>query len=158
VGQDWQTGQIYALDPSFFTDNGQPIVFRRSFPHVVKNLHEITTTAFVADFETGQIEGFGDTGTEAGNQSPWSSGFSTGFGPLIQGFNSAKLFMRASKDSGKKFSNYRGKGLLGSGNNRSMMRWRGIGQGRDLVFEVMWAFAGPSALQGAYIEQIEHST
>src|ERR1700761_5165566 len=42
VGMDWSTGQIYALDQNTFTDAGQPIVYRRSFPHVVNERKRIT--------------------------------------------------------------------------------------------------------------------
>jgi hypothetical protein len=154
VGQDWATGQIYALDPKAYTDNGQPIVFKRSFPHVLKDMHEITVSSFAADFETGGIQGFGEAGVAG---SPWSSAFSSAFGPLVQGVDGPTLCMRVSKDGGNKFSNWRQKTFVTSGKYRSMMRYRGLGMGRDWVFELMWAFPGPSALQGAYVEPIEHS-
>ena len=105
VGQDWSNGSIYALDPKFFTDNGAPIVFRRTFPHQMADMREVTHVSFVADFATGQASG-----------------------------------------------------LIGSsGFYRSMMRWRGLGMARDRVYELMWVYPGPSALQGAYLEPIEHS-
>lgn len=153
VGQDWSTGQIYALDPKFYTDNGTPIVCRRSFPHLLKDLHEVTNTAFIADFETGGMVGSAETGED---QRPWNEGFNSGFGPIIS-FEAPKLCMRYSKNGGASFSNYRQKGLVSAGNYRSMERWRGLGMGRDWVFELLWSFNGPSALQGAYVEQIEHS-
>lgn len=163
VGQDWQTGQIYALDPKYYTDNGQPIVCRRSFPHVVSELKMITPNSFVADFETGGIVGHGEGGTGVVG-SPWSAGFGAGFGPLpngsisplIAGGDGPRLCMRVSKNGGVSYSNYRQKGLVSSGNYRKLMRWRGLGQGRDFVFELLWAYPGPSALQGAYIDPIKH--
>ena len=96
VGQDWSNGSIYALDPKFFTDNGTPIVFRRTFPHQMADMKEITHVSFVADFATGQIPGL-----------VGSSGF-----------------------------------------YRSMIRWRGLGMARDRVYELMWVYPGPAALQG----------
>jgi hypothetical protein len=137
VAQDHATGQIYALDEQFYTDNGKPIVFRRSFPHVLKSLNELTPAAFVADFETGGITGVGDQATALG-------------GPPT-------VFMRCSKNGGASFGNYRPKQFASSGKYRSMMRWRGLGMGRDLVFELMWSYAGSSALQGAYVDVVEHS-
>ena len=56
VGQDWATGQIYQLSPTTYTDNGQPIVVRRSFPHQMKDMQEITLTSFIADFATGEAD------------------------------------------------------------------------------------------------------
>ena len=150
VGQDWQTGQIYALDPKFYTDNGTPIICRRTFPHVLKDMHFVTYPSFVADFETGGVSGVGQGGD------PWSGGFSSGFGPLIN-FANPMLCMRYSNNAGVSYSNYRQKGLLSTGHYRSMMRWRGLGMGRDRVFELLWSFPGPSALQGAYVDMLEHA-
>jgi hypothetical protein len=158
VGQDWATGQIYALDPQTYTDNGTPIVFRRTFPHQLKDMHEVTHTAFVADFETGDIVGYSEPSKVLG--SPWSAGFSAGFGPLAGQWippNGPAICMRMSNDGGKTWGNYRIKGLVTSGYYRSMMRWRGLGMARDRVYELMWAYPGKSALQGAYLETVEHS-
>lgn len=159
VGQDWSTGQIYALDPQYYTDNGQPIVFRRTFPHQLKDMHEITHVSFVADFETGEMP---NTQEVTAGASPWSNAFSKAFGPL--GANAAwglpagpALCMRYSNTGGKTWSNYRQKGLVTAGNYRSMMRFRGLGMARDRVYELLWAYPGPSALNGAYLEPLEHA-
>lgn len=158
VGQDWSTGQIYALDPNTYTDNGQPIVCRRSFPHVMKDMHYLTATSFVADFDTGEVPNTQEIPPVLND--PWSSGFSSGFGFSVPSFanqTAPSLFMRYSKDGGGTFSNYRPKTRISAGNYRSMMRWRGLGMGRDWVFELMWAINGKTALQGAYFDGIEHS-
>jgi hypothetical protein len=158
VGQDWATGQIYAMDPKTYTDNGMPIVMRRTFPHVMKDMKEITHVSFVADFETGGIVGFGENNPFPGN--PWSDAFNNAFGPLAGTYNpnsGPALFMRYSNDGGNTWSRYRQKGLVTSGNYRSMMRYRGLGMARDRVYEVIWAYPGPSALQGAYLDPILHS-
>ncbi len=159
VGQDWQTGELYALDPLYYTDNGMPIVCRRTFPHVMSDMKEITSVAFVADFETGTMP---DTAEQpaivAG--SPWSRGFSSAFGPVGARYNPASgpiLFMRYSNNGGNTWTNYRQKAGLTAGNYRSMMRWRGLGMARDRVYELLWSFPGPSALQGAYLDPIKHS-
>lgn len=156
VGQDWQTGQIYALDPLFYTDNGAPIVFRRSFPHIMQDMKEVTHVSFVADFETGGVDGT----TDVGAGSPWSSAFSNAFGPIGTGVGlnaGPVLCMRMSRDGGYTWGNYRQKGFVSAGHYRSMMRYRGLGMARDSIYELMWAYPGPSALQGAYVEVIPHS-
>ncbi len=155
VGQDWATGQIYALDPKTYTDNGVPIVCRRTFPHIMADMKEITHVSFVADFETGGI-------TEISENPPthdWSPDFGPDFQPGLsysQPFITA-LCMRYSNNGGGSFGNYRQKKLASSGHYRSMMRWRGLGMARDRVYELLWAYPGPSALQGAYIEPLGHS-
>lgn len=158
VGQDWATGQICALDPKFYTDAGAPIVLRRSFPHVMKDMKEITHVSFVADFETGGIEGYAENNPVQGD--PWSNAFSNGFGPLISGYNPNSgpvLCMRYSNDGGNNWTSFRQKGLVTSGHYRSMMRWRGLGMARDRIYDLVWSYPGPSALQGAYLEPLLHS-
>jgi hypothetical protein len=153
VGQDWATGQLYALDPEVYTDNGMPIICRRTFPHVLKDMKEITHVSFVADFQTGEISGYGENNPVQG--SPWSSAFSSAFGPYAQ-VSAPALCMRYSNDGGNTWSNYRQKNLVSSGHYRSMMRWRGLGMARDRVYDLTWAYPGPAALQGAYLDPIEH--
>ena len=145
IGQDWATGQIYALDPKCYTDNGWPIVLRRSFPHVMKDMREITHVSFVADFETGGIPGSSET---RGMQNS---------APFLPGAEAPALSMRYSGDGGETWSNARQKKLVSAGHYRSMMRWRGLGMARDRIYELAWSYNGPSALQGAYLEPLAHS-
>ena len=129
VGQDWQTGQLYALDPTYFLDNATPIVCRRTFPHQVSDMQQMTMTSFIADFEPGEMPNVAN---------------------LVAG-SQYFLQMRVSKDGGNTWTNYRQKGLVTSGNYRKLFRWRNLGQARDWVFDLQWSYPGPSALQGAYI-------
>ena len=151
VGQDWQTGQIYAIDQNMFMDNTSPILHVRSFPHLVDELHYETPTAFVADFETGSTPN-----TTAQVDSAWSSGFSSGFGPFTK-VEEPFLMFRYSKTGGRQWSNYRRKGLISGGNYRSMMRWRGLGMGRDFVFELTWSAPLRTALQQAFVDVVKHA-
>lgn len=134
IGQDWASGQLYIVDQNAFTDAGQPIVFERAFPHVVNEMKELTGASFVADFETGEVPG-------TGPDDP----------------NPPQLGLAVSKDGGISFGNYRLKGFAAAGQYRSMMRWRGLGMGRDFVFKLQWSFNGKSALNGAFFDIIEHS-
>jgi hypothetical protein len=153
VGMDWQTGQIYALDPNAFTDFGLPIACIRSFPHIIGELKEVTIPAFVADIETGQLA---NTGEIDQRLSPWSDGWSNGFGPLIVE-GSPRIAARLSRDGGASFGKYRPKQFISAGKYRSMMRWRGWGMGRDLVYELAWSAPMKTALQGAYVDPIKHA-
>lgn len=154
VGMDWATGQIYAMDENTFTDNGQPIVNIRSFPHVTDGLKNVTIPSFVADIATGSEPGTGEINQIA--QSAWNSGFSNGFGPLIVD-ESPQIAARLSRDGGATWGNWRKKGFVSAGHYRSMMRWRSWGMGRDLVYELAWAAPFRTALQGAYIDPIRHA-
>ena len=51
---DWQSGNLYALDPSVFDDFGGPIKRVRAFPHMVASGKRVVYRSFHADFETGR--------------------------------------------------------------------------------------------------------
>ena len=154
IGMDWQTGQIYELNQDTYTDNSQPIVYIRSFPHVVDGLRLITVSEFVLDMETGQLAGIGEQDEV---DTPFDLGFSSGFGPRT--INPAPMVsLRVSKDGGATFGNAREKALLSAGHYRSLLRWRQLGRGRDWVFEVSWASPMKTALQGAFLEAIKHTS
>ena len=152
VGQDWDSGQIYAMDQKAYTDVGMPMPCIRSFPHVMGELKEVTASAFVADMETGRLSGSSEI---ADGASPWNAGFSNGFGPLMAN-NIPLVAMRLSRDGGGTWGNHRVKSMVSAGHYRSMLRWRGLGMGRDLVAELSWSAPMPTALQGAYIEPLKH--
>lgn len=147
VGMDWATGQIYALDLNTFTDAGQPIACVRSFPHVVDELKMLTIPSFTADMETGTLAGSSED-TEV--LSPFSNGFSNGFGPLTK-VSAPQIALRVSKDGGQTFGNYRIKTLVSAGHFRSMLRWRGLGMGRDWVFELSWSAPMSTGLNQAFL-------
>ena len=131
--------------------NPSPVVWSRSFPHIVEEMKYISYSAFVADVATGTSIGT----TEAdGFLSPWSSGYSSGFGPITQ-VSAPALAMRVSRNGGYQFGNTRFKKLISSGNYRSMERYRGIGLARDTVFELSSTAEQVSALMGGYVDIIK---
>lgn len=152
IGQDWQTGELYALDLETYTDNLQPIVCIRSFPHVVNELKEITHVAFVGDLAAGALANSGEVDQ---TYSPWSSGFSIGFGPLTT-VEPPMINLRYSDDGGGSWSNYRRKGMLSAGRYRNIYRWRGLGMARDRVYELSWSAPMLISLQGAYLDPQLH--
>lgn len=152
IGQDWQTGELYAIDLNTYTDNGQPIVCLRSFPHEIGDLKEITHTGFVVDVAAGTLSGSGELDQ---TMSPWNAGFNAGFGPIVT-TEGPMINMRYSNDGGGTWSNYRRKGLLSAGHYRSMMRYRGLGMARDRVYEVSWSAPMFACLQGAYVDPLLH--
>lgn len=148
VALDWSNGNLYAVDPNSYTDNGQPIPWIRSFPHELDELRQVSHTAFVADVETGTHPGTGDDGQFV---TPWSQGFSSGFGPLTK-ISAPSIGLRCSRDGGNKFGNMRLKTKIANGRYRTMLRWRGNGIARDMVYELSSTAEMCSALNGAYFE------
>jgi hypothetical protein len=62
---DWQNGNLYAVDQTVFTDNGQPIKRLRSYPHMLNDGKRVFYRQFLADLETGTVDGLVGTGTAA---------------------------------------------------------------------------------------------
>jgi hypothetical protein len=150
VALDWATGQLYEIDLKSYTDNGQPIPWIRSFPHFTNELKYVNQVAIVGDFAIGTRPNTGEV-----NQflSPWSAGFSSGFGPLTQ-VATPTVNLRISRDGGANFGNNRPKGLVSSGHYRSMMRWRGNGLARDWVLEFSSTSEMSGGLNGAYVDPV----
>jgi hypothetical protein len=148
LGLDWNNGALYQVDPQNATDNNNAIVCIRAFPHLVNELKQISFSQFTADVATGTSVGSGE---QVQYQSPWSAGFSSGFGPL-SAVQVPQINMRMAKDGGYRFGNNRIKQLVSSGRYRTMQRWRALGIARDAVFEVSFTAAAVSALNGAYVE------
>lgn len=151
---DWQTGNLYALDPTYFTDNLQPIVCTRGFPHLGSNSDRVSYPWFTADMDCGQVPGLMDA--EGVALSPWSQGFSNGFGPFYAQ-NIPQVSMRMSRDRGNTFGNARMKSLGTTGQFNKILRWDNNGEARDAVFELEWAIPGRTALNGAFIAPPEQA-
>jgi hypothetical protein len=151
VGQDWQTGELYKLDLNTFSDKGTPIVCRRSFPHVLQGLKEVTHADFVADMAY--------FGVSASGGSDWNNDYNLDFGPLAVD-NMNFINFRYSSNGGVSWSNYRRKGIVpvNNVNYRALNRWRGLGMARDRVYEVSWSIPALMTLQGAWLEPNMHST
>lgn len=145
---DWANGNLYEVTSNALTDNGNVIPWIRSFPHVVNEMKYVNQSCFVADVATGTLSGSTDAVTYS---SPWSQGFSSGFGPSTM-VPAPTVALRVSRDGGKTWGNNRLKTRAAAGYYRSLMRWRANGLARDCVFEVSSTAEMCSALQGAYIE------
>lgn len=147
---DWATGALYQIDQQTITDNGVPIPWIRSFPHYTNELKYTGMGAIVLDVATGMDVGTGENGQFL---SPWSAGFSSGFGPITQ-VAAPSVNLRISRDGGNRYGTNRPKGMVSAGRYRSMMRWRGNGLARDWVLEFSSTAEMAPAIQGAYVDPI----
>lgn len=125
IGQDWETGHLYEIDPDTFTDNGDPIFCRRGFPHVLNEMNRITHLSLTADIQCGTTED---------NEAD----------PL--------LGMRYSDDRGQSWSDpiYQPFGKIGE--YLTSPQWQRLGMARDRVYELFWSEDIMTALNGAYVE------
>jgi hypothetical protein len=140
---DYANGQLYTLDLDNYTDAGAPIVRRRGFRHIVADGNQFAIGAVRLNMECGTVFATGG--------SPWSLGFSPGFGP--PGVLSLdEVYLRVSLDRGKSYGQPVGQTLGGTGNTLVQPQWRNMGLSRDAVLEVFWASPVATALQGAWLD------
>ena len=123
---DWETGALYALDLDAETDNGQPIVRRRGFPHMIQNANRQVFSQFIADLAVG-----GSVGT-------------TGTAPPL-------IFLRWSDDRGVTWGNAVDASMGATGDYLASVQWQRLGMARDRVFELFWSEPAKTALQGAFV-------
>lgn len=133
VAGDWRNGRIYTMDLGVYTDNGDPIVRRRSFPHFVYGGKRISYASFTADMEVGTE--LSVVGTPAVSLR-WSDKRGATWGTPVT------LDMRF----GQTDQYYRS------------LLIRRLGIARDRVFELYWSFAYKTALNGAWIETEQAET
>jgi hypothetical protein len=122
---DWQNGKLYQFDLDNYTDDGNPIMRLRSFPHILNDGDRVSYTNFMADIEVG-----------------------TEINPSID----PQLTLRWSDDRGVSFGNGLQQTLGRSGQYRTMPSWNRLGFARDRVFELSWTAAAATALNGAWIQ------
>lgn len=129
--QDYKTGVVYFYDQANFTDNGTTVPRIRSFPHIKSQNTRITYRSFIADMEVGQA-----TGTLVGSA------------PLA--------WLRFSDDGGFSWSNAIEQPLGSAGQYRTSVKWNRLGMARDRIFELSWSASVKTALNGAFIDPLEH--
>ena len=154
MGQDWANGTVYEVTPDYYyydvdLGDGQGIVQRpipriRTFPSLeavgngaAMELAEgkgLKLDAFFADFQCGD-------GVVGANSQP------------------PQLALRVSVDRGRTFGQnilqttalYTNEGGVVEASYRILPQWQNLGIARWPVFELSWSFAGPAALNGAWI-------
>lgn len=124
---DWENGNIYTLDLASFTDNGAPIVRRRSFPHLLNDGKRVSYDALRLDMDCGQ--GVPSNPTYV-----------------------PRLTLETSDDRGQTFTPLPMQTMGAQGQYLVQMQWRRLGLARDRVFRVTWSEPVFTALQGAWLD------
>jgi hypothetical protein len=124
---DYQTGAVYALDPSSYTDNGNAIVRVRSFPHISgADGNRVLFRQFIADMEVGN--------GLPGDTAP----------PEVR--------LRWSDDRGASWGNAVTASLGKVGEYLTSIQFQRLGYARDRVFELSWSVPVKTALNGAWVD------
>lgn len=109
---DWENGNLYALDLSYYSDNGDPLVALRSAPHIADGDYaRIRFNSIQVDIEAG-------VGLPSGQ----------GSAPL--------MMIRWSDDGGHTWSTLRTMSMGAIGKYKARARLNRLGMSRDRVFEV----------------------
>ena len=112
IGGDYETNQVFELDPAARTDAGTAIKRLRATPHVSQNLKRVFHSFLQVDCETG----VGLDGTQQGTD--------------------PQLMMRFSNDGGRTWSDEMLAAMGKIGEYKTRALWRRLGQSRDRVYEV----------------------
>jgi len=160
---DWQNGNLYALDNTVFTDNGQPIKRVRSYPHLLADGKRVFYRQFLADLETGQPGGDtvvwvpnGPLLREDGAYLPYAREDDTTWPWLMREDSYPKTVtwtsLRWSDDRGHTFGNPVLQDSGATGEYLTSLQYQRLGYGRDRVFELSWSTPIKRVLQGAWID------
>jgi hypothetical protein len=122
---DWENGRLLKLDPNVYTDDGQPLVWVRTFPHMVSNNNKVTYLSFQADIQPGTVE---DQEDDPQMSLSWSDNKGVSYGnPVLQSIGM-------------------------TGGYTIVPKWSRLGQARDRVFKLSCSANAQQSLNGAFIE------
>lgn len=142
---DQANGTLYALDQNIYYDEvdgvRQPISCIRGFPHIMTGIKQVNgqEVPVLADGKQMEFQSF-------------MADIGVGDAPSDVPGKAAQVGLRWSDDRGRTWGNavLQSNGLPGQYITRPT--WQGgLGQARDRVFELSYSFAGPAALNGAWV-------
>lgn len=125
---DYQSGNIYFLDQSNYTDNGNYIPRIRTATHLSSGLNRLFHNSFELDMETG----VGLDGTQQGTN--------------------PQVILEWSNDGGHTWSNQHFANIGKIGQTRDRVLWRRLGAARDRVYRVTIIDPVKVTLIGAELE------
>jgi hypothetical protein len=154
---DYSNGNLYVFDPETYTDNGNPILRLRSFPHLQGEGQMVVYKSFTADMDSGNAA----TLTETSTQSAIGGGDAIGLllaltyagsvttsstltGPMVN--------LRWSDDRGHSWGDAVQLPMGSTGEYLTSLQWWGLGAARHRVFEISWAEDCETALNGAWVD------
>lgn len=129
---DRDSGNLYALDPEIYDDDGDEIVRIRAAPHISKDMKRIFYESFQLDMETGV-------------------GITVGQG------DDPRVMLQWSDDGGHTWSNELWTNIGPEGARRTRTIWRRLGSSHDRVYRVKITDPIKVTMLGAQVE-VEEET
>lgn len=158
---DWENGNLYNYDQNNYTDNGDPRLFIRGFPHIINDGKRVFHTQFIADMEVGtendstvHFDGTALRKTETNDLRVTEQGWirivkGPQFGPPIP--NEPQVSLRYSDTKGASWRQRRIQGMGAGGNYYRQIQFQRLGMARDRVYELSWSAPVKTALNGAFL-------
>lgn len=126
LGLDWETGEIYEINPNVYDDNGDDIQCIRGFPTQGSELDRVTHWSLTAYMETGTLPNPNDP--------------------------PATLNLRVSDDGGRSFPAVYQTSLGKTGEYLTTPQFTRLGMARNRVYELFWAAHMATALNSVYVD------
>lgn len=124
---DWENGKLLRLDDELSMDEDQPVVWVRTFPHMVDDNVKIHYKKFQLDAQVGTIEDQDET-------------------PLVD--------LSWSDNKGVSYGNALSQSLGKTGEYTTVPAWSRLGMARDRVFKVSSSANALTAINGAFVEAV----
>lgn len=122
---DWENGQLLRLDPNLYQDNGQPLVWVRTFPHIVDDNKKVSYLSFEADIEPGTVTDQEDD---------------------------PQIGLSWSDNKGVSYGNEVIQSIGKTGEYFTVPTWNRLGQARDRVFKLRCNANAQQSLNGAFVQ------
>ena len=122
---DWENGKLLELSLNVYTDEDQPIVWLRTFPHMTNNNEKITYNSFDLDVQVGTI---------------------------LDLDKNPEVYLDWSDDKGVTYGNAVSQSMGKTGQYLTVPSWNRLGQARDRVFRVKSSANAKTAINGAFID------
>ena len=160
VVADWQTGQLYAFDPTVNTDAGAPMYFRRGFPHMMADGARVIYPGFSLDV----LGGTSPNTTITPGPFPLLNNTAVGPQQFLVGTDELLcgpappipqppiVNLRWSDDHGATWGQPVPQTFGATGQRLTQPKWNRLGMARDRVFEVYGVIPGPLAINGAFLD------
>jgi hypothetical protein len=151
VAGDWQNGSLYCLDSNYFHDDATEVTFGAKPTTTPAPINWIRTFHHIGRARAQGTEQPGETDGRRIKYNYFYADMDGGQIPLSADGN-PQVTLRWSDDRGNTWLNGVMQPYGPAGNFGAWPTWRTLGISRDRIFELSFSSAGPTALNGAWID------